>query len=106
MWKGVAIANTRRMIVDEEVKQQLWQTIAMLIKHGQGLDDILGRHIRLKSADVLPKVEEPHQSEAKVVCEVEVGDGAYPYVLLNMPFELTIRLQVCSTVSDSCMGRA
>ena len=59
----------------EEVKEQLWQAIAMLIKHGQGLDDILGRHIRLLSADIRPKEDEPARSEAKVVCEVEVGDG-------------------------------
>lgn len=60
-----------------EVKKQLWQAITLLIKHGQGLDDIMGRHVSLLSADMQSEEEWSgrNRSLARVVSEVEVEDG-------------------------------
>ena len=61
----------------DHVKQALAIGLNIFMGGGRGFADAIGGRLRIVSADVFRKADEPEKLEGKLVCEIDVEHGTH-----------------------------
>ena len=72
---SLAAARHIRGNLPAEIKQTLETVLHKVMSRSPVFGSSIGRRIVITEASIVPKAEEPSRTEARVVCEVTVGEG-------------------------------
>jgi len=90
-----------------EIKQTLETVLHKVMSRSPAFGSSIGRRIVITEASIVPKAEEVSRTEARVVCEVTVGEGRsdsrsphgqpvkkHPALPFSFPFLLCVRKSI------------